>query len=193
MAMENHLVPGRECGECRVCCEVLHIDTEEIQKASRVLCRHYKGGCTVYENRPGVCRGYFCGWRMLENLNDGWRPDLSNILVGFPTTGIPEGFAPGSGIEFCLLEPEAVKEPDLAKVVMHYVKAGTPTFLKLLAPRGYKSANVLLNPILREVAAAGEAHLVQKGLETVLHLLQNRKTQRAEFTATLHPGVVRQD
>lgn len=191
--MEDLLVPGRECGECRVCCEVLHIDTEEIQKASRVLCHHYKGGCTIYENRPQVCRGYFCGWRMLENLDDDWRPDKSGILVGFQNNGIPEGYAPGSGIEFCLLKPEAVSEPGLAKVVTQHVAAGTPVFLKLLGPRGYKSANVFLNNLLRDVAVAGEQHLVQKGLQTVLSLLVNRKTQPAGFAAVPNPGVRRQE
>jgi hypothetical protein len=194
-AVENHLVPGRECGACRVCCEDLPIDTEEIQKNSRLLCKNYREGCgcTIYETRPSVCRSYFCGWRLLSQLDENWRPSDVGILVYFQNSGIPEGYAPGSGIEFCLLNPEAVKEPNLAKTVAHYVNAGTPTFLKLLAPQGYKSANVLLNSVLHEVAAAGKIQLVQKGLEAILHLLMNRKTQRAEFTSTANPGVMRQE
>ena len=33
------LVPGRECGECTLCCQVQNIDKPQVQKASGVLCQ----------------------------------------------------------------------------------------------------------------------------------------------------------
>jgi hypothetical protein len=43
------LVPGRECGNCGVCCKVPVIDDKELQKPASAVCVHFaKGaGCTI--------------------------------------------------------------------------------------------------------------------------------------------------
>lgn len=65
---------GRTCGTCRACCDhleiqsrpgystVLHTD-EDIAKAAGVACRFSsEQGCTIYEQRPVVCRNFYCDW-----------------------------------------------------------------------------------------------------------------------------------
>lgn len=52
----------RQCGECSLCCKLIEIT--EIGKPARQWCPDWdKGkGCTIYENRPDVCRNFSCLW-----------------------------------------------------------------------------------------------------------------------------------
>ncbi len=77
---DERLVPGRECGDCTVCCAVPTIDDPEIQKKPGIHCRHCATGCTIYESRPKSCRDFFCAWRMMPRLGPEWRPDRSGIF-----------------------------------------------------------------------------------------------------------------
>lgn len=75
------LVPERICGDCKVCCDVLIVDAPEMVKPPGVLCKHWcAGGCSIYDKRPGTCRGFFCVWRLFA-LPDEWRPDRSQVLL----------------------------------------------------------------------------------------------------------------
>ncbi|WP_134798197.1 YkgJ family cysteine cluster protein [Shigella flexneri] len=33
-----------------------------------IPCQHLKhqGGCAIYDERPSVCRTWYCGWRILD-------------------------------------------------------------------------------------------------------------------------------
>ena len=50
---QPHLVPGRACGTCMMCCKVPYI--KEFEKPAGVWCRHAVPGkgCGIYESRPG--------------------------------------------------------------------------------------------------------------------------------------------
>ncbi len=87
---ESHLVSGRECGECTVCCEALHIEDDGFQKPAGKACSQMveKGGCKIYTNRPTVCQDWYCAWRFMEQLGDDWRPDRSGILLRSDENGI---------------------------------------------------------------------------------------------------------
>jgi len=87
---ESHLVSGRECGECTVCCEALHIDDGEFKKPADKACSQMveKGGCKIYASRPNVCQDWHCAWRFMEQLGDDWRPDRSGILLRSDENGI---------------------------------------------------------------------------------------------------------
>jgi len=88
---KDDLVPGRECGECQVCCIMPSIDKPQIQKVSGSPCRHsLKGGCDIYEGRPDVCRAFFCGWRRLAGLPDDWRPDKSGVFALTEVNELPQ-------------------------------------------------------------------------------------------------------
>lgn len=75
------LVPGRECGSCTMCCEVLRI--EALAKPELTPCAHMHGGCTIYVDRPDACREFFCGWRALPFVGEHWYPPDSGMMV-FP-------------------------------------------------------------------------------------------------------------
>ena len=54
---------GRSCGDCSMCCKLLKIEEDEINKPANQWCKHCRpgAGCTIYNDRPLVCRA-FCLW-----------------------------------------------------------------------------------------------------------------------------------
>lgn len=78
---DQPLVPGRECGTCTMCCEVLRI--EALAKPELTPCTHQQGGCSIYPVRPSACREFFCGWRALPFVGTHWYPPDSGMMV-FP-------------------------------------------------------------------------------------------------------------
>ena len=77
------LVPGRSCDNCTMCCKLLAI--EELEKPRGTWCPHcdQKRGCTVYETRPGPCRGFYCGYLRLPQLDDRWKPAKAKFLINY--------------------------------------------------------------------------------------------------------------
>ena len=72
----------RECGACNACCVSLKLASPELRKKAGTPCRHLNSaGCGIYQDRPGVCARFLCGWRLFEELDDSWRPDLSGVLI----------------------------------------------------------------------------------------------------------------
>ena len=57
---KKELVPGRECGECTLCCIKPTIDCPELKKLSGVRCENLAktGGCSIYDKRPQTCRDF---------------------------------------------------------------------------------------------------------------------------------------
>ncbi len=143
------LVPGRQCGDCTVCCTVMAIDKPEIQKEAGVTCRHCVGGCTIYETRPPLCRDYHCGWRQLPILDEGWRPDRSGVYVEVePIEGT-------TGLSLVLVgNPlKTVRQPWFIDFVATGSARGTcPWSLGIPGPKGHQGASLLLNT--REMLAA---------------------------------------
>jgi hypothetical protein len=83
------IVPGRSCGDCSMCCKIMQVD--EFDKPQGVWCRHCapgRGGCTIHESRPSVCRDYFCGWLISSNLGPEWQPSISKMLINFERDGL---------------------------------------------------------------------------------------------------------
>src|SRR5688572_21923922 len=72
----------RQCGACTACCHVLEIDDPQLKKAAGTLCSHCSGGCSIYAQRPKVCRDWLCMWREFPSLLDeSWRPDRCGVLM----------------------------------------------------------------------------------------------------------------
>ena len=85
------LVPGRECGECTVCCVELKIDTPEIAKEPGIPCEHKTNtGCGIYETRFPVCRGWHCIWKYADDMPDEARPDRLGVMFGFAQQQEPD-------------------------------------------------------------------------------------------------------
>src|SRR5262245_3734543 len=80
------VVPGRRCGSCSLCCKVMQVD--EFDKPQGVWCRHCRpgrGGCTIHQSRPPVCRNYHCGWLLSSSLGPEWQPSVCKMLINFET------------------------------------------------------------------------------------------------------------
>ena len=167
------LVPGRDCGDCTVCCVAPSIDKPEIQKVSNAACRHcLGGGCDIYQSRPPVCRSFFCAWRTVEIFGEEWRPDKSGVLPQIETQGIPEHFDFTTGIGLMLVgNPlKTVRQKFFQDFVVTGVRNSIPLFLSLPGPRGYHAATGILNTAEMRDAIAGGT--VKQALEAALAVLR---------------------
>jgi hypothetical protein len=84
------IAPGRACGECSLCCKLLHV--VELEKPAGVWCdkcRPGHGGCSIYETRPSICRAYSCGWLMSASVGEEWYPLRSHMILSLgPLNGV---------------------------------------------------------------------------------------------------------
>jgi hypothetical protein len=82
---------GRECGSCSLCCKLPHIDIPELKKPRDTWCPHCrpgKGGCSIYQTRPGLCKAYTCLWLADPALGEEWKPSRCKIVVHFDPDGL---------------------------------------------------------------------------------------------------------
>jgi hypothetical protein len=162
------LVPGRSCGDCAVCCTVMAIDKPDIQKAAGVTCRYCKGGCTIYDTRPSLCRDYHCGWRQLPFLGDNWRPDRSGVYVEVEET------EEGTGISLVLVgNPlKTVRQAWFVDFVAWAMANDVLLSLGVPGPPGHQGAALPLNTVEMAAAARGARAQVKTLLELELKRLQ---------------------
>jgi hypothetical protein len=105
----EHVVPNRECGDCVACCDILEIRSPDLQKPAHVLCPHcVSGGCGIYENRPNVCRDWFCLWRRIEALPDEMRPDKCGVVLS-----IGQHNPPRTVFEHAYIVARAIDDPSV--------------------------------------------------------------------------------
>src|SRR5262245_44459275 len=80
---EQKPVPGRACDGCTMCCKLMSI--KELQKPAQSWCEHCDigVGCRIYEQRPGDCRKFLCGWLGDERVGDEWRPSRTKMVIKF--------------------------------------------------------------------------------------------------------------
>jgi hypothetical protein len=177
------LVPGRDCGDCTVCCVYPTINKPEIQKLSGSACKHCtKGGCAIYETRFPVCRSYYCAWRTVDIFGDDWRPDKSGVLPYVETEGISDDFELSTGIGLMLVgNPlKIVRQRWFQDFVVTGVMSSVPLFLSLPGPRGHQAATASLNT--EEMLVAIKRQRVKDALEAVIKLLRCWDFQPAKIT-----------
>ncbi|MBB3978224.1 hypothetical protein GGQ64_003458 [Rhizobium azooxidifex] len=73
--------PGRSCGTCTLCCRLPDIDA--LSKPANAWCQHCRaeGGCTIYQDRPQVCRDFLCLWMVDDALGQEWEPARSHMMI----------------------------------------------------------------------------------------------------------------
>ncbi len=74
-------IPGRECGSCTLCCKWFAVPA--IDKPAGQWCQHCAPGkgCKIYQDRPGVCRTWNCGWQIWPWLGEEWYPLRSKMVI----------------------------------------------------------------------------------------------------------------
>lgn len=150
------LVPGRSCGECNACCDVPTIDTADLIKKPGVLCRHWRGGCSIYEKRPGTCREFFCGWRLIP-LPEDWRPDRLKVLLIMGTDVAADGRQ--DGVRIHLFGPHnRILWAPLVNFIQYMLNQNVPVFLSVSGEPGEVAARVPLSDSqnLRNAFASGD-------------------------------------
>jgi hypothetical protein len=171
------LVPERACGECNVCCVDLTIDDPDLRKPQGIRCRNALADnhCAIYETRPGACRKFFCGWRMLKWVKAPLRPDKSGVLFTLSVSNKP-GEAGAMGVTVTLLRRDALKADGLAESVAAAVAAGARVHIRIPGPPGYTSASARIDEALRPA-------VLTRDKEGVLRWLRRawREGQKGDF------------
>jgi hypothetical protein len=85
---EPHLVPGRACGTCMMCCKVPHI--KAFDKPAGVWCAHAAAGkgCAIYASRPDECRAFYCLWMQDASFGPEWKPDKAKFVTYIQQNGV---------------------------------------------------------------------------------------------------------
>ena len=77
----------RECGECTKCCEgslLLVVNGRKVGKSHpcHFLSKLNKcGGCTIYEERPDVCKDFRCEWLSNPEIPEWMKPSLVDTII----------------------------------------------------------------------------------------------------------------
>jgi hypothetical protein len=177
------LIPGRDCGDCTICCTWPTINQPEIQKVSGSTCKHCTAkGCGIYADRYPVCRRYYCAWRTVDIFGDDWRPDKSGVLPYVETEGISEDFDLSTGIGLMLVghAGHIVRQKWFQDFVVTGVLSSVPLFLSLPGPRGHQAATVSLNT--EEMVEAIRQGRIKDALEKALKILRGWKFVPATIT-----------
>ena len=176
-------VGGRDCGDCTVCCIVPAIDDPDIQKRSGTRCRHcraadadtdHTAGCTAYSTRPGVCRTFYCAWRLLPEMGEHWRPDRARVYATLED--ITQSDLDTTAITLMLTGDAAstVQAPWFLDFVHARALAGAPMFLAIPGPPGHKPVRVILPlPAMLSAARTGSARLQAVLAQAVAFLAAN--------------------
>jgi hypothetical protein len=157
----------KTCGPCQVCCVALKIKAPELRKESQVPCPHLvQKGCGIYDSRPAVCRSFLCGWRLMPELNESWRPDLSGVmLLPLSQAQTPQAYrAAGPGWVFVISDAGKAITPRLGRLIAGMVTRRVAVFLSALTPR------IQINEQLERSVAAGD----EEGVVKILHQVHDR-------------------
>jgi hypothetical protein len=155
--LEPALVAGRGCDSCNVCCVVPKIDEPALQKLPGCRCPNAlsNGSCAIYEARPRTCRGFYCGWRLADWIDERLRPDQSGIFIRFTRDeNLVSGKYPFAMIVTVLGADKL--SPGLAETIRTAVNAGIATYMVVPGPPGHTSCRMPLNRVLLEAARRGD-------------------------------------
>jgi Fe-S-cluster containining protein len=152
--------PQAACGACHACCVVLPI-REIDQKPAGVPCKHLcpsQGGCCgIYAERPDVCSGFECLWKMgFLKGPETYRPDQIGLMFWVNDVIVDD-------IQFIVAyetRPGARLEPKASYLIDKIAKA-MPLFIKTHEgeTKCYGPKDVLMR-LMRDMEGRG---LIQPG------------------------------
>lgn len=91
-AIQLPVKPNRKCGSCSACCTTLAV--AGLGKPAYTKCAHVKQGtrsCKIYDQRPGECQSYDCGWLQGFGTN-AMKPDECGVVITMEMTRLGRTF-----------------------------------------------------------------------------------------------------
>jgi hypothetical protein len=141
-------LPGRECGTCTACCRFMPIADEKLTKPTNVLCPHCEEGrgCKVYDQRPVTCAEWTCGWKVMRQIPNDWRPNESGLV--FRVEDILD-----DEITVTVLDPEPrFGTAEFAELMISWHEAGIVLHLETVGPPGFYPVRREVNSVVDEGA-----------------------------------------
>jgi hypothetical protein len=172
------VIEGRSCESCTACCSFAPIRTEELDKPANSLCLHCAEGqgCTVYDVRPQVCRGFYCGYFFLPELGEEWHPSRSGVVIR------SEHFD-NDTITILVLELTAfLVSESFAGLIGAWVDEGISVEFERLGPAGHLPAKMRVNEILEEAVKARDLRAMQTGFAWALSYIDKTHTWEKDET-----------
>lgn len=169
--MTNQGKIERECGECSACCITLKINEPELTKRADDPCPHLRecGGCGIYPQRPQVCRTWLCGWKSINGLDDGLRPDRCGVLIR-------DGAGGGLTLQ-PLRDPEqTLLAVAVLTLIASAISSGIPLLISVPTRPGYCYALVALNQPLAQAIQSHDIVLARSVLLQLIRSGQRTKT-----------------
>lgn len=74
-------VPGRGCGTCMMCCKLPAVPSMNKPQGKWCVKAAPGRGCGIYDERPGECRQFHCGWMQDATLGPEWKPEICKFLL----------------------------------------------------------------------------------------------------------------
>lgn len=155
--MSLPVIEGRSCEGCTACCEFPPIRTEKLQKPANTLCPHCAEGqgCTVYDVRPDVCRGFYCGWFFLPELTPDWHPAESGVVIR------SEHFEENTITLLILHLSGFLVSESFAGMIGAWVEQGVGVEFERVGPPGHLPAKMRMNELLEDAVAARDLRAMQ--------------------------------
>ncbi len=166
---DPHLVAGRTCGTCNVCCVALTIDDPDLRKPEGYRCRNAQrdNACAIYATRPQACRTFYCGWRRLKWVREPLRPDRAGVLIRLHGEVSRKDGSRRLGVMISLLNRAALKAEGLAETVAAAVAAEVPVYLHIPGPPGYTGGTARINEVVAEAVGRRDKAGVLRILRTL--------------------------
>src|SRR5262249_11178920 len=146
-------------------------------------------GCGVYDSRPTPCRGFYCGWWMLPQLDDGWRPDRCGVLITPQHDEIPLEFELREGIELLIVGGgAAIPRPAFLDFLGLCIRRRVATFVSIPGPEGFFPAKVLVNRHLSSLADKDDKAGILALMLSLLEQAKTHKFRKAELKNKVPPA-----
>lgn len=178
--MSLAVIADRSCGTCTACCAFPPIRTQKLQKPANTLCPHCAeaSGCTVYDRRPDVCRGFYCGWFFLSELGPEWHPQQSGVVIR------AEHFDEDTVTLLILELTEFLVSEAFAGMVGAWVEQGVGVEFERIGPPGHLPAKMRMNEWLEEAVAARDLRAMHKVFAWALaHIDRTHSWEKDDETA----------
>lgn len=177
--MSLTVLEGRSCGSCTACCSFPPIHADTLQKPANTLCPHCAEGqgCTVYDVRPQVCRGFYCGYFFLPELGPEWHPSRSGVVIR------SESFDQDAITLLILRLSSFLVSEDFAGMIGAWVERGIGIEFERVGPPGHLPAKMRMNELLADAVAAGDLREMQKVFAWSLAYIDQNHTWERDDTA----------